>query len=115
MKGNRKVLDNEGIRAYKNKYNFQLRESDIVVSTIGRDGSRKTIIHEFGKAFTTSLRDKNGQYSQSLLITPNAQNIWKENFLDENLGEIQNSINVLCVSNIPVTTENIEHLLESNR
>lgn len=114
MKGNRKVMDNESMTTYKNKYSFQLRDSDIVVSTIGRDGSRKTIIHEFGKAFTTSLRDADGRYSQSLLITPNAQSIWKENFLDKNLGEIQNSINALCVSNIPVTTENIEHLLMSN-
>lgn len=115
MKGNRKVLDHDSVIAYKSKYTFQLRESDIVTSTNGRNGSHKTIVHQFGKPFTTSLRDDNGKYAQFLLITPNAQTIWKENFLDENLGEIQNAINALCVSNSPVTTENIRSLLESNR
>lgn len=107
MKGNFKVLSEKNLATYVAKYSFELKGDTLLVLSLGRDGSTRVTAHQFGEDFPTSIRDEEGRFKQNLGITKEAQLIWRDHFPTENLGQIQNIINELRLSNVEVTEENI--------
>lgn len=113
MKGHYKSLDVRDRSSYVSKYSFNLvDETTILCYSVGNDGSVRTNAHKFGVGFVTNIKDEKGKFKRNLFITPLAQEYWKNNFPNYNLGLIQSAINELKLNKSKVEVEEIKKILE---
>lgn len=87
-KNNIKLLDRFELEQFVEKYSFELSGSFVIVKV--KDFNRPTLQSKF-KIFSIYCK---GRY---LNITPEAIELWENNFQDKNLIEVQQAINKLAL------------------
>lgn len=104
MSNNIKLLSNDELIAFNEKYIFEVNNEFIFVKC--NNFSRYTI-HRLNESFHLIV---NGR---KITITPTAINLWNESFKEKySLFDIQNAINKLIVLLQDVSLKNVQKILE---
>lgn len=101
-KNNLKLLSDEQLIEFKEKYNFQILDSLIVVRT---SNFNRPTMHEKTKSFFITLNNR------KLTITPEAINMWETHFPNRHLVDIQHAVNRLFLMYQNPTVGDIEKLI----
>ena len=101
-KNNLKLLSDEQLIEFKEKYTFQILDSLIVVRT---SNFNRPTMHDKNKGFFITLNNR------KLTITPEAINMWENNFPNTHLVDVQHAINRLFLMYQNPNVEDIKKIL----
>lgn len=101
-KNNLKLLSTEQLTTFKEKYNFQILDSLIVVRT---SNFNRPTMHDKTKTFFIASNNR------KLTITPEAIEMWEKYFSDRHLIDVQQAINKLFLMYQTPNVEDIKKII----
>ena len=102
-----KLLSDDEIDYLNKKYKIEITDDYLTVRTFNFN---RTTFHKLND--NVRLKFESNDCQRSMIITPRAIQLWKNNFQTHSLVDVQNVINTLAVLSQDITVENISNLFK---
>lgn len=79
MKGNYKVVNDDLLKRFESKYNFEAANDLIVTRSLDDQGFKRAIAHNLYEPLTINVNKEKGK-KDYLILTKEAQEIWMNNY-----------------------------------